>query len=352
MFTIFEKKTEDEKGRDFYFDNAKFIIILLVVIAHIISPIKTHMPFVKAVWTLINAFHMPCLIMISGYFAKSYFLKDGGVKKQRLFTYVIYYLAAQIAVSLFEYFVLDNTSMAISVFGARSSLWYLVCLCVWYAILPYIVDVKPQILLPVSVLCGLLVGYDTLMGSGFMSMGRVVNHFPFFLIGFYFKKEWLFKFRNIYTQIGAAGILAVSFLWIWKNLDKIAPRIIISSYDYAHSNLIYFTEHFQWMNRFLYYIVACVLCACVMLLIPRYHYFFTHLGSRTLQVYILHRFIYLAELTFLWYEPFTSRKGFCELVLIATVMTFVLSLKIFEYPFKALAMIKLSWFEKKDNNGW
>ena len=89
MFTIFEKKTEDEKGRDFYFDNAKFIIILLVVIAHIISPIKTHMPFVKAVWTLINAFHMPCLIMISGYFAKSYFLQDVGVKKQRLFTYFI-----------------------------------------------------------------------------------------------------------------------------------------------------------------------------------------------------------------------------------------------------------------------
>lgn len=347
MFSLYEKKTQDEKGREFFFDNAKFITILCVVLAHIISPIKLEIPFVNALWILINAFHMPLLIMISGYFAKSYFLKDGTVKRQRLFTYVVYFMAAQLTVSLFEYYILGIREMSIGVFGARSSLWYLACLCFWYAILPYVVNVKPWILLSFAVICGLLIGYDSLMSIGFMSMGRVVNHFPFFLIGFYFKKEWLFKFRNLYTQLGAAGILIFCYFWTWNNLEKIAPRVIISSYEYADSELVYFADRFQWMNRFLYYIVACILCACVLLLIPRYKYFFTKFGSRTLQVYILHRFVYLAELNYLWYEPFMSTKGFWQLTVISIVMTFVFSLKIFEYPFQALAKIKLSWFEKK-----
>ena len=351
----FSKDYADEKGREYYFDNAKFILIVLVVLAHFTSPIKTDYRKVKALWTVINTLHMPCLIMISGYFAKGY-IKNGVVKTQRLVTYVVYYLAAQLAVSLFEYYVLGYAdTMARSVVAARSSLWYLVCLCWWFAILPYVYKIKPSILLPAAVVIALLFGYDTEAGN-LLSVERAVNHFPFFLIGYYFKKEWLFKFRNIKTQIAAVLILVLTGAAAFYCLDMIPSRTITSNYSYYNSafhtmdpQLPFFSENYLWfLNRLFFYIAAIVLCACFMLLVPRGKAFFTKFGSRTLQVYILHRFLYLAELEYEWWLPFNSKTGFFVMAGISIAVTLVLSLKIFEYPFKWLGKISLKKFEKKD----
>lgn len=350
----FSKNYADEKGREYYFDNAKFILIVLVVLAHFTSPIKTDHRKVKALWTVINTLHMPCLIMISGYFAKGY-IKNGIIKTQRLVTYVVYYLSAQLAVSLFEYYVLGYAdTMERSVVSARSSLWYLVCLCWWFALLPYIYRIKPQILLPASIIIGLLFGYDTDAGN-MLAVSRAVNHFPFFLIGYYFKKDWLYKFRNIWTQIFAAVILLFSGVLTFHFLDMIPSRTITGNYNYYNSafhkmrpQIPAFTEESLWfLNRLAFYIVAIVLCACFMLLVPRGKAFFTKFGSRTLQVYILHRFLYLAELEYEWWTPFNSREGFFIMAGISVVVTLILSLKIFEYPFKWLGKISLKKLENK-----
>lgn len=340
----------DSRGREYYFDNAKFLLILSVVVAHAISPLKTNLPAVRTLWTVINAVHMPCLIFISGYFAKGYIKKDGTVKLQRLFTYVVYYTAAQIAVSLFEYYVLMDKGIQKSYFYPRSSLWYLMCLIAWYLILPYVDKIKPEIVMTCSIIFGLLVGYDTGVGI-FVSMCRIVNHFPFFIAGYYFKKEWFFKFRNWKTQIFAFLSLIGITVWTFFNLDKITPRIITSTDNYANCKLIFFTDtYLQWVNRLLYYILAFAMCCFVLLLVPRVKTFFTRFGSRTLQVYLLHRFLYLAELKFGWFEPFLSNKGALAMAIIAIILTFILSLKIFEYPFIALGKIKVDWFLKKSEN--
>lgn len=342
------KDYTDAKGREYYFDNAKFILIFLVVLAHAVSPLKSDMLKVKALWTVINTLHMPCLILISGYFAKSY-IKNGVVKTQRLVTYIVYYLAAQIAVSLFEYFVLDYAdTMARSVLAPRSSLWYLACLCWWFLILPYVSRLQPKYLLIAAFLFGLVIGYDTKAGD-LMSITRAINHFPFFLIGYYFKSEWLFKFRNKFTQIGSIIILALASIFTYYNLDIIPSRIITSNYNYYNSNLkVLNSTYTMFLNRLLFYVIALILCACFMLLVPRGKAFFTKWGSRTLQIYILHRFLYLAELEYKWYEPFLSVKGFFAMSAIALAVTLILAQKPFEYPFKLLAKINLKRFERPE----
>lgn len=341
------KEYKDARGRDYYFDNAKFILIFFVVLAHAVSPLKTDMPKVKALWTVINTLHMPCLILISGYFAKSY-VKNGVVKTQRLVTYVVYYLAAQIAVSLFEYFVLGYEDMAKSVLAPRSSLWYLVCLCWWFLILPYVSRLKPKYLLLAAFLFGLAIGYDTKAGD-LMSITRAINHFPFFLIGYYFKPEWVFKFRNKFTQAASVVIIAVISVLTFYNLDIIPSRIITSNFNYMNSQLkVLDSPYLMFLNRLIFYVVALILCACFMLLVPRGKAIFTKWGSRTLQIYILHRFLYLAELEYKWYEPFESVKGFFAMSAIALAVTLILAQKPFEYPFKLLAKINLKRFEKPE----
>lgn len=345
---IRSKEYSDENGRDYYFDNAKFILMLLVVVAHAISPLKTDAMKIKTVWTVINAFHMPAFIFISGYFAKSYISKDRRVKVQKLVTYIMYYLFAQLTVSLFEYFVLGYKEMAKSVFSPRSSLWYLMCLIWWFALLPYITRLKAPVVIAGAFLFGLLVGYDTDVGN-FLSLCRAVCHFPFFIVGYYFEKDWLFKFRNIYTQLASVAVLVAATIWTFYNLDIIPSRIITSNYNYEKCNLKTFVN-FPFMNRLIYYIIAFILVFAVLMLIPRGKAFYTRFGSRTLQVYILHRFLYLADLEYEWWnhDIFMGRKGAVLMTLIAVAVTFILSLKPFEIPFKLIGKINFKKLERPE----
>lgn len=331
----------DERGREYYFDNAKFIIIMLVVIAHLTSPLKEDGKIMNAMWIFINAFHMPTLIFISGYFAKGYINKEGKIKYKRLWTYIIYYLGAQVTISLFEIFVLETKDAYISLVSPRSSLWYLMCLICWYLVLPLICNFDHKKVFIVAIVVALLMGYDQ-DANNVMSIMRVFNHFPFFLMGYYFKKEWIYKFRNKKTKICAVVVLAVLAVLIYILQDIIPTRIITSNYAYADSNLrVLYRMRIAWINRIGYYAVASIMGACVLLLIPRGKAIYTKLGSRTLQVYIIHRFLYLAELEYGWADKFMDMNyGGIIVILIAIVVTLILSLKIFEYPFIWLAKIQ------------
>lgn len=340
----------DEKGREYFFDNAKFILILFVVLAHAVSPLQYTMPKVLTLWKVINTMHMPCMIFITGYFAKSY-IKNDTVKTQRLVTYVMYYLAAQVAVTMFEYFVLGDKKIGRSVFYPRSSLWYLMCMIGWFMILPYIYKIKPKIIIPFSFIFAILAGYDNKAGD-FLSILRMVNHFPFFITGYYFKKEWLFKFRNKATQICALLVGGGITVWTFFHLDVIPNKIITCNFSYYNANLKTMTDFpVMFVHRICFYAAAFTLGICFFLLVPRGKAFFTRFGSRTLQVYILHRFLYLAEDEYKWYEPFLgSWKGAVEMALIAVAVTLILSLKPFEVPFKLLGKITLKPIEKEDSD--
>ena len=336
-------KYTDERGREYFFDNAKFMLILFVVLAHSIAPLKSSIDTAKAIWILINSFHMPCFVFISGFFAKSYITKDGGVKYQRRFTYIMYYLFAQLVMTLFEYFVLGYQQINISVFLPRQGLWYLLSMILWFTILPYVSKVKIPVVIVCAFVFGLLVGYDTRAGR-FLSICRAVTHFPFFIIGFYFKKEWIFKFRNKWTQLLSAIVLIGLFTLAYFNHEMIATRILECSYNYHDSELRLFTEiPIMWLNRLIFYLIAVILCTAFLMLVPRIKVFFTRFGSRTLQVYILHRFLYFCETEYEWYKlPFFEVDGVFKMIVIAIAVTFILSLKPFEYPFKWIAKIKLN----------
>lgn len=56
--------------RDVYFDNLKFILILLVVIGHFMEPFNAERT-TQAVYQFIYSFHMPLFIFAAGYFSKS-----------------------------------------------------------------------------------------------------------------------------------------------------------------------------------------------------------------------------------------------------------------------------------------
>lgn len=355
----------DAKGREYFYDNAKFVLIFLVVLAHAISPYKnmSDMVFHNAfmlMWRVINTMHMPCLIFISGFFAKKYISPDGSINVQRPFTYIVYYLAAQFTVGAFEVFVLGN-SISKSVLSPRSSLWFLVCLIWWYLLLPVIDKIDPKVMLAVALIMGLLIGYDEKI-SNLMAMSRMIVHFPFFLLGYYLSKD---KMQFIFTKkakiysvasfaIAFASQIGVMFLFKSGKVNFSINSFITCDSSYFKIFKSSTVNCALWfLPRVWFYGCAFLLCFAFLAWIPRKKNIFTSLGSRTLSVYILHRYLYLAYLEFKWYNfnwlPFevSPEAGGFIMIAVAFVLTVLLSLYPFYLPFELLGRIKIKPVLKK-----
>ncbi len=338
---------EDEKGRMYYFDNAKFILIFLVVLAHAISPFKTNSPIYMMLWRTINTLHMPCLIFISGFFAKKYIRPDGGINVQRPFTYIVFYLFAQITVGLFEKLVLGN-GVAISVMSARSSLWFLQCLIWWYLLLPVLDRFKPKYVLIGVFVIGTFIGYDEKIGN-FAAMSRMLVHLPFFMLGYYcsldnIKRLFKAKSKLISMLLLLTGLGSILIMNIAENKLKFGMNSIITCNVnfldlFGESKL---PMYLWWLPRVWFYATALMLCAAFMTWAPRARNIFTVLGANTLQVYILHRFLYLAYLEYGWWKPF-DQSWYMRLLMVAIAfaLTVVLSLKPFSLPFDLQKKIKV-----------
>ena len=346
---LYDKKaTSDEKGRLYYFDNAKFILIFLVVLAHALSPLKSKSAFCNVLWSVVNYFHMPAMIFISGFFAKRYITKTREIKVQRVTTYIILYLAAQVSVALFEKFVL-GTAVAPSLMAARSSLWFLQCLIAWYVMLPILGYFDPKAIMIVFTVFGLLIGYEN-GAANFLSVSRVFVHLPFFMAGYYIKQEHIEKLsaRKKYKWMALAVFAAViAICAIWPRMA--IGAVITCSTPYAKIPALNAMPWLlKWTARLWFYLIAAALIAGFLALVPRGRAIFTGLGKETLSVYILHRFLYLAHLKYKWYLPFASPWGIAALSLIALVVTVVFSLKPFTLPFHWLQNIKVKVKEMAD----
>ncbi len=341
-FFFAPSQLKDAKGRSYYLDNAKFFLIFFVVLAHAVSPLKPHHATMYALWYLLNTFHMPAFIFISGYLAKSFLKKSPVQQVQRPFTYMILYICAQVSVSVFEKWVLHH-EFSYSIFAARSSLWFLVCLIFWYLFLPFFGRFRAGAILPMVFFLGLVVGYDASIGNG-LSFSRVLVHLPFFLLG-YFIDSRIFEFlKKKWVQVLSAFILVGTFVglfFIARYNEKLLPSKLITC-NYAYKTFMSpYPTALWWCSRLIFYVAAIVLLMAFLSLVPRCKLCITRFGSRTLAVYILHRFLYLAYLDYDWANYFDSVGGIFLLILVAFGLTLLFSTKPFNAVFKWQQSIKV-----------
>lgn len=366
---LLDSRYADEKGRLYFYDNAKFILIFLVVLAHATSDFKSGGPAYQAfqyMWRVINTLHMPCLIFISGFFAKKYIRPDGSINIQRPFTYIMYYLAAQITVGAFEVFVL-KLSIPKSILNPRSSLWFLVCLIWWYILLPLIDKIDPAKMMVIAVLAGLLIGYDQKV-SNFMAISRVITHFPFFLFGYYVTGEQMQKLTTKKAKLISlpVAVLSLGSLVLSLYLFSSSGPLDFNINSFITCDKSYFTIFkksdvsavFWALPRVWFYACAAALSYCFLVWVPKKKNIFTRFGARTLAVYILHRYLYLACIEYKWasfdwfkYEWFGWKNVFVlrlGMIVASFIITVILSLYPFYWPFEMLGKIKVNWLLKKN----
>ena len=269
------------KNRNHWLDNAKFILIILVILWHC-SERFTPGPVLTNSNTMMSFFRMPLFIFLSGLFTrKMEWSRFGGQLWGIIETYLVFTLILSVPVFL------QGSNVSISLFlEPRWTLWYLMSLCLWRLWIQLFAGVlSPKWLLILSVIFGCLSGFIHL--GPVLSLQRTVTLAPFFMTGYYCGRNSvdLSKVRRIPISV---SLVFLSLLWIGCLMVKSFPlrQFLNGSVTYAffdgYSPLV------LTVLRLVQYALCVFSSVCVLRLIPTKESWLSVQGRNTLYYYVFH----------------------------------------------------------------
>nr|WP_226668435.1 acyltransferase family protein [Metabacillus litoralis] len=325
------------KKRLYYFDNAKFLLILLVVFGHVIRPFIEENALTMNLYKFIYTFHMPAFILISGYFAKSFKSKGYLVKITKKL--ILPYLIFQGIYSVYYFLIEKNSTISINPLDPQWSLWFLMSLFFWNVVLFFITKFNPKVVIMSAFIVGISVGYIDGINN-FLSLSRTFVFFPLFIIGFYLKLEHF----NIITKpkIRFFSVLFLAFIFITYYHVDFNYEWLFGSKSYSH---FVTPSILSGLFRVMFYSLTIITTLSFLSLVPKNQAFYTEWGTKTFYVYLLHGFI----IQFLRNsELSTWLANYQSLIMLATLsflVTLILSTKMITKITKPLIEINFSDFQ-------
>ncbi|KAA0546884.1 acyltransferase family protein [Bacillus sp. BGMRC 2118] len=269
--------------RDAYYDNAKFLLVFLVVFGHFIQSYIHDNKLVLTLYNTIYLFHMPAFILISGYFAKGF--KKEGYLRNVAKKLIVPYLLFQGIYSFFYYFIQGKEVSSINPLDPHWSLWFLISLFFWNAMLYGYTKLKTGWAIFIAILLGVLIGYVNEVNS-FLSLSRTFVFFPLFLVGYYLNREQFIKIRETKIKIFSGSVLMITFIFFYFHtgfehqwLFGSKPYEVLEAYGLTGA-----------LTRIGVYALSFLTTMSFLALVPSRNMFFTKWGTRTLYVYLLHGF--------------------------------------------------------------
>ncbi|MCT8140329.1 acyltransferase family protein [Anaerobacillus sp. CMMVII] len=271
-----------KKERDPFFDNARFILVVLVVFGHFISPVRTDHPVIYEINNFLSLFRMPALIILTGFLSKG-FLRDGYIEKitKRI---LIPFFIFQVAYAYYYHYLYERTStLNYDLLSPQYTLWFLLALFVWNLLLFVFTRIKYPLLY--AVIIGVFIGYSD--GAGhYFAIHRIFTFFPFFLLGFYMKKEHFEWVKRPMAKVVGAVLL----VGVWIAIEQLftlqeARAWVLGNANYTKMGYI------RWdigLGRLMMYALSLSVAFAFLAFVPKKKTFFTHLGTRTAYIYILH----------------------------------------------------------------
>ncbi|EKN65752.1 acyltransferase [Neobacillus bataviensis LMG 21833] len=311
--------------RSKFFDNAKFILIFLVVFGHLISPLKEQDGILFTLYTVIFLFHMPAFILISGYFAKGF--KKKGYLKKSVKKVLIPYLIFQIIYSIFYFLIGKEDRLTIDLFHPHWTLWFLLSLFFWNLLLYGFARLR-WIGFAAAIVLGIVIGYVDNVGS-YLSFSRTIVFFPYFLLGFLLNGNQLKRvIRAKFSFPVGMGIIMITLLFFGMAFPKDAVPWLLADSSYAHMGG---TEWSDGLIRALQYGITLLVVFGFFALIPSTQYKITKIGERTLYVYLFHGFIIKSLQAFI---PDESLPFLSENYLLLVILSFIICLILGSYFIK------------------
>lgn len=272
--------------RDPRWDNAKFLLILLVVFGHAVEKATDYFLLDRSLFIFIYSFHMPAFLFISGLFAKRTVQADKYNWRK-----LVPYLLITVVLSFYRDLSLHarNPDHAFSLYNQNKISWFMLALFASYSIAWLLRKVPPKVVLPASVVIGLAVGYVPFISEGF-TLSRIIVFFPFFYAGYALDRN---TFANVLDKKGmpflGAGILAawLTVCIVFEPQVYLLRRLFTGQNNYDEIPAVLGPAEFLY--RALTYVITAVVIFGFFTLVPRTHVKgMTKYGARTLSVYFWH----------------------------------------------------------------
>lgn len=269
--------------RNAFFDNAKFILIFLVVFGHMIQPFTINSVYIENIYTWVYTFHMPIFIFLAGFFAKgsgniSYITR---LAKKLVIPYIIF----QVLYTGYYFLIGKQGWLTEHLFYPHWSLWFLISLFCWHMLLIIYKKMKPAYAIPIAIGIGLVIGYFDQVGHLF-SISRTFVFFPYFLIGYFVTEKQVLRVKTVQWKAISLFILVAAFIII-----SIAPTLPVGWLLQSKPYQLLGVNLSGGFIRLGVYTISFMMGASILAWIPQKRLAFTKLGERTLYVYLLHGFI-------------------------------------------------------------
>lgn len=337
-------------------DNAKAFLMLMVVFGHSILAFLENSIAVKFADLWIYTFHMPLFIFIGGLFSKRT-INTKPFKYEKVISYLLLCFFMKVVTYLVTLICRGKASF--SLLSENGVAWYIFALAIHLTIAHLLRNCEPWKVLLASTLLALLAGYVDEFGNTLV-LSRIFVFFPIFYLGYATDGEKLLKIVNKpVVRILSAVFLILFTVGLYFITDKIYSIRYLLTGNHPYVDFGPDWHLYGAILRLAVYALTFVVSFSVLSVIPnRKLPVVSYCGTKTLQIYALHRPIQLIlEYTFLreLLGGVLPRYILPVLFAMSLVFTLLLSTKPFEYLLypctkwqKWLCPI-MSWFKRKES---
>ena len=264
-------------------DNAKFLMVGLVVFGHFIEPLIDNSPILKSVYLSIYSFHMPVFALLSGMTSNS--IASVSCYRKTARTILIPLLLFTVLYEVFHFFIAGSVSSYARNLQPYWILWFLYSLFLWRLLLPFMLKTRFPILL--SCCCAVGAGYIDSLGY-FLGISRTIYFFPFFLLGYRLAPTFFERPIVKNTPKGLLGCIVLLNLMVFWWASDLSPQWLWGSSSYANMGM-----HDYWAGavRSGLYVISFITSIGVLMLMPHTAQLFTRFGQGSLSIYLWHGFI-------------------------------------------------------------
>ena len=326
----------EKKTRSSYIDNLKTVLIFSVVIGHFAEAALEQSDVFKSLFIWLYFFHMPLFIFVSGYLSKRLIHNKERVL-QKSFEYFTLYIIMKISLSIIKS-ICTGDKVAFSLFSETSVPWYLFAMILMYITSYALRNYNQKIVFILFVVLAVFVGYDKEVRDFFV-LSRFIVFYPFFIIGLNCQENTLEKLKSKKVLIPLATIvllvtLSIAYLFpdiVYEFRPMLTARNPYTSLDEP-------LESYGPLCRLFVYIVGSVISFAILIIIPKFNFgYISKIGCRTLPIFFFHRQILWIfdklNIYNILQENCGSFIGNLIWLILGFVLTFILSIKIFEMPF-------------------
>jgi fucose 4-O-acetylase-like acetyltransferase len=263
--------------RDPFFDNAKFLAIVLVVSGHLIEDLRD-VAAAHAVYFFVYLFHMPLFIVLGGYLSRNFTFGSGKARKL-ISALAVPYVIFEIAYNVPRAFV--NGTFELSLLKPYYLTWFLMSLFLWRLSTP----VWQQLRWPLAVAVGLSVlsGMSNLPSE--LSMNRTLGLLPFYVLGLMLRPEHFDLLRHRWARTAGAATLAVGLIAAFLTHTSVPTEWI----RWRQANAAIGVDDLTGSAIRLGLLAAgAVLVLAFLAVTPSRRTWYSGLGTATMYAYLLH----------------------------------------------------------------